>query len=239
MTNTTIASAPVVTDKGATVQAIPPNLDAAWLAQAITEFGPLTVSRVVELSGRSETTARKLLKSLVADGTLWKNDEVKPATFELIIDTTEDEAPEAEDEAKIDAIMDAITTEPAKATKSKKVAHTTVPAEHNATVRVNGEAVLVTEAYALLVDPPMFESADEGFAWSNSAHDRDEGDHTAEEIAGLYLATVTDYLEHLYDNGDITRGVWYGRTFRLRRTLVGSGKGTASARPAKMTTEDQ
>jgi len=211
-----------------------------WLTQTINEQGPLTVAQVVELSGRSETTARKLLKSLVADGTLWRNDEVKPATFELITDTTEDEASEAEDEAKIDEIMDAITAEPKpkKSAKSKKVAHTDVPHAYDRNVRVNGETLVVTEAYALLVDPPTFDSADEAYAWANAAQDRGEGDHTADEIAGLYFEVVTDYLNVLLHDGDITKQVWYGRTFRLRRTLVGHGKGTASARP-ELTTSDE
>lgn len=257
MTNLVIASAPIANDKGAIVQTVPLTLDAAWVVQAITERGPLTVATIVELSGRSETTARKLLKSMVQDGTLWKDVDAKPATFEVIVTTTvdvdEDEIPvvdtaaviealegvknaDDENDSKIDEIMDAITT-PAKPKKSKKIAHTDVPDDRNEFVQYKCCTMWVTSAYAELVDPPMFENALEAYGWANKARDRAEGDHTPEEIAGLYFDVVTTYLEQLVDEGTITHSVWYGRTFRLRRTLVGHGKGTAAARPATKTTD--
>lgn len=260
MTNLVTASAPVITESGAEVQLQPAVFDANWVEQAITELGPLSVARLVELSGRSETTVRKLVKKMVSTGALWKDDEAKPATFTMIVDipvvdeaavieTLEgvQEAPTADDstsnDTKIDTIMEAITAPAAptasvtKITKSKKVAHTTVPDKHNELVQHQNVYKYVTDAYALLENPPMFETANEAYAWANAARDRSEGNHTPEEIAGLYFDVITMHLEELYDNGAITRGVWYGRTFRLRRTLVGNGKGTAAARPAVKTTD--
>lgn len=257
MTTVVIAPESAVTE----TEAAPFVLSEEWIVDIITEHGPQTVAELVARSGRSETSVRKLLKTLVANGALWKDAEAKPATFEVIVETTEDdvipvvdeaaviEAPEGTsnvaevetkgDDAKIDEIMSAITAAPAKpkTSKSKKVAHTDVPFEHNFAVRLNGEKMLVTEAYALLVNPPTFSGADEAYAWENAALDRSSGDHSPEEIAGAYYSIVAAYLEHLYDEGQISRGVWYGRTFRLRRTLVGNGKGTATARPATKTTD--
>jgi len=245
MTNLVTASEPTVTESGATVTTIPVHLDSDWVQQAITELGPLSVAQVVKLSGRSETTARKLLKALVADGTLCVDTEAKPATYELIIDTTaaadedeedELEPEELEDEAKLDDLMAAITAPPKETPKSKKVAHTSVPDERNEYVQLGSLTMFVTSAYAKLVDPPMFENALDAYGWANTARDRAEGEHTPQEIAGLYFDVVSTYIEEMLDNGDITRSVWYGRTFRLRRTLIGNGKGTAAAKPAKTTT---
>lgn len=252
MTNLVTASTPIVNERGATIQQVPVHFDAAWVKQAILELGPVTVPQLVKLSGRSETTARKLLKALVADGVLDTNAEVKPATYDLVVEPEVDDDAVAEAlgqadaatdaaEAKLDALMDAITAKPQaeapKVKKSRKVAHTDVPDEYDTRVRVNGERVPVTQAYALLENPPKLESVDEAYAWDNTVSDYPDRDHSPEEIAGAYYAAVADHLERLLDDGDITREVWYGRTFRLRRTLIGSGKGTASARPAKMTTE--
>lgn len=249
-----IASETVVLENGTEVQAQPAVFDAPWVEQVIAELGPQTIAGLVEKSGRSETTVRKLVKSMVDFGSLHKNTDSKPAIFELIVDipaeVDEDAVAEAlagtqepaEDDTKIDEIMAAITTPPAiaaaKPVKSKKIAHTSVPDHRNESIQCEGSSIYVTDAYARLENPPMFETASEAYAWANTARDRSEGDHTPEEIAGLYFDVVTTYLEELYDNGDITHGVWYGRTFRLRRTLVGHGKGTASARPAGKTSDD-
>jgi hypothetical protein len=260
-----IASETVILENGTEVQAQPAVFDAAWIEHVIAELGPQTVAGLVEKSGRSETTVRKMVKSMVDFGSLYKNTDSKPAIFELLITTEVAEdvvdeiavaealpiapAPVDDDaDAKIDEIMNAITAPPTaptstksvksgKSAKSKKVAHTVVPDSRNEFVQHQGLTMWATSAYALLENPPTFDSAGDGFAWANTARERSEGDHTPEEIAGLYLDIVTTYLEELYDNGDISHGVWYGRTFRLRRTLVGNVKGTAAARPATTTTD--
>ena len=235
----------------------PTYLNVDYVKQEIASAGQLTVKQLVELSGKAETTVRKALKQLVDEYMVVKIDDVKPAAYrlpteaevaEVDLDPVDDEpeygvshpiALDEDAEAKLDEIMESITTEPApvKTSKSKKVAHTDVPDEYNLVVRVNGQEMPVTTAYAALVDPPTFATAGDAYAWLNTVLDNPDRDHSPEEIAGAYYATVADHLERLYDAGDITRGVWYGRTFRLRRTLIGSGKGTASARPAKATSD--
>lgn len=244
MTIFTTASAPIASPvAGATVRLVPVSFDAEWLTTAITKFGPLNIARIVELSGRSETTARKLTKKLVEEGTLVKNTGGTSTLFELpavpapkVADVNDDDA--AQD--KIDEIFNAITSEPKPklSTRSKKIAHTTVPDEHTTWIAVGDAQVSIIDAYAKLVNPPMFATASEAFAWANTFADRSDNAYTPEEIAAEYFRVVTAYLDVLAATGTITPQVWYGRTFRLRRTLIGHGKGTASARPSD-TSADQ
>lgn len=231
------------------------HLNADYVAQEIAVAGQLTVKQLMELSGKAETTVRTVLKTMVEESRIVKVDGVKPATYRM---TTEAEAElEAMDsepeydveypieldedaEAKLDEILESITApvETPKVKKTRRVARTDVPVEHNQYVRLNGERMLVTDAFALLADAPLLAGVDEAYAWANTALDRgSEGDHSPCEIVGVYYETVAAYLELLLDEEAITRPVWYGRTCRLRHLVVGHGRGTASAKPVGKSTD--
>jgi hypothetical protein len=231
-------------------------LNPDFVAQEIAGAGQLTVKQLMELSGKAETTVRTVLKTMVEESRIIKVDDVKPATYRMATEAEvaemDDEDPEygvsykieldEEAEAKLNEIMGAITAPqpeaaPVKVKKSKKVGRTDVPSEHNVTVRVDGELMWVTDAYALLEEPPQFIDIAEVQGIALGGEETAGADHTAEQIAALYYHTVASYLELLLDEEAITRPVWYGRTCRLRHLVVGHGRGTASAKPVGTTSD--
>jgi hypothetical protein len=232
-------------------------LNPDFVAQEIAVAGQLTVKELMALSGKAETTVRTVLKAMVEESRIVKIDDVKPAAYRMITEAEvvemDDEEPEygvsypivldEDAEAKLDEILGAITAPkdepaPVKVKKSKKVGRTDVPDEYNAHVRVNGELIFVTDAYALLLEPPQFVDVAEVLGIALQAGPADGDDHTAEQVAALSYRTVTAYLNLLLQQEAITYAVWYGRTCRLRHLVVGHGRGTASAKPVD-TTDDK
>lgn len=219
-----------------------------YVAQEIAGAGQLTVKELMELTGKAETTVRTVLKSMVEELRVVKIDDVKPAAYRMITEQEvaemDDEEPEygvkhkieldEDAEAKLNEILGAITAdvdEP-KVKKSRKIAKTDVPDEHNERVRVNGESMWVTEAYPRLDEVPQFIDVTEVFGVALEADEVPSGEnHTAEQIAAVYYRVVAEYLELMLDEEAITRPVWYGRTCRLRHLVVGHGRGTALAKP--------
>lgn len=224
-----------------------------YVAQEIAGAGQLTVKELMALTGKAETTVRNVLKTLVEELRVVKIDDAKPAAYRVpteteaeVLDTEDVEVidpeiiaesvaeAEAAEEAKLNKILGAITAdvdEP-KVKKSRKIAKTDVPDEHNERVRVNGESVWVTEAYPRLDEVPQFIDVTEVFGVALEADEVPAGEnHTAEQIAAVYYRVVAEYLELMLDEEAITRPVWYGRTCRLRHLVVGHGRGTALAKP--------
>lgn len=222
------------------------NLNPDFIAQEIAVAGQLTVKELMALSGKAETTVRTVLKTMVEESRIVKVDGVKPAAYRMItepeVNTTPDEVDD--DESKLDEIMSAITAQPAdeapvKIKKSRKVGRTEVPDEYNVKVLVDGQEMWVTEAYALLPDPPQFVDVTEVIGIALESTSLDVGaSHTDEQIAALYYRTVADYLELLHDEEAITYAVWYGRTCRLRHLVVGHGRGTAAGKSVDTTGDE-